>query len=120
MRKLRPNDIVTIGWIAWELGNGIPLILLGQWILAVVMTAAGIGVAWGLDRYENRIYRKGSKISWLDFMRIRDLMSHGHNYEAVIYTMKVAYGMDEAQVQALKPEDLNVLMEKLKVKKSNG
>jgi hypothetical protein len=34
--------------------------------------------------------------------------------------MKVAYGMDEAQVQALKPEDLNVLMEKLKVEKSNG
>jgi len=120
MAKLRPNDIVAIGWIAWEIGSALPLFYLGQWMLGGVMLILGIVVAWGLDCYENRIYRKGAKISWLDFMRIRDLMSHGHNYEAVIYTMKVAYGMDEAQVQALKPEDLNVLMEKLKVEKSNG
>ncbi len=79
------------------------------------MLIFGIIVAWGLDRYENRIYRRGAKISWLDFMRIRDLMAHGNNYEAVIYTMRTAYRMDEAQVQALKPEDLNVLMSKLKV-----
>ena len=84
------------------------------------MLIFGIIVAWGLDRYENRIYRRGAKISWIDFMRIRDLMAHGNNYEAVLFTMKAAYRMDEAQVQALKPEDLNTLMEKLKVENQNG
>jgi hypothetical protein len=113
--KLRPNDVVTIGWIAWEIGSALPLFYLGQWVLGGMMLIFGIIVAWGLDRYENRIYRKGAKISWLDYMRIRDLMAHGHNYEAILFTLNRAYGMDESQIQALKPEDLNTLMEKLKI-----
>jgi hypothetical protein len=118
MRKLRPNDIVTVVAIASEL-VAILLFLLQIWLLGAIYCFASVVAIVFLNHNLNGIYKKGSTIRWLDYLRIRDLMAHGHNYEAVIYTMKVAYGMDEAQIQALKPEDLNTLMEKLKVNKEN-
>ena len=115
--KLRPNDIVAVGSVVWVLLIGIGVFFLHEmnmWLL--VLEVAGVLVILGLNRYENRIYRTGGTLSWLDWMQVRDMMATAHNREAINFILAKAYKMDEKQVMALSPEDLDVLLQKLKTK----
>ena len=71
-----------------------------------------------VDLYEDRFYRKGTTIGWLDYMHMRDLMAHGNNYEAVVFILKKAYKMNEDEIKRLTPNEMDELLQKLKVKQS--
>jgi hypothetical protein len=49
---------------------------------------------------------------------MRDLMAHGQNYEAVVFVLKKAYKMSEQEIQRMSPEEMDELLQKLKVKQS--
>jgi len=117
-RKLHPNDYVAIVSIAYDLATGIPAILLGMTWLGIAIIVGGIAIIGAFDYWEDRFYRQGAAIGWLDYMHMRDLMAHGQNYEAVIFVLKKGYKMNEAEVQRLKPEELDELLQKLKVKQN--
>jgi hypothetical protein len=114
--KLRPNDIVAAVSVACLLATAISFILAGQILLSLYTFGAGAIIVIAVNRYENRIYRKGGTLSWLDWMQVRDMMATAHNREAINFILAKAYNMDEKQVMALSPEDLDVLLQKLKTK----
>jgi hypothetical protein len=118
--KLHPQDVVAIVSVAWDICTGVPLLLIGQTLIAALVLMGGVVIVIGADLYEDRFYRRGGKISWLDFMQIRDLMSHGNNFEAIRFTMKRAFDMDDEEILALKPEDFSTLMNKLRIEQQNG
>jgi hypothetical protein len=70
--------------------------------------------------YKDRRYNKGGKISYLDWMQIRDLMSHGENYKAAIFAMKKGYNMSEEELKTLTPEKFHELMDKLKAQQDKS
>jgi hypothetical protein len=109
--KLHPKDIVALVTFCVD----IPLLLLGQTFPATLVVMGGLALFVGAEWYETRFYRVGGKISWLDFIQIRDLMTHGNNYEAIKFTMKQAFDMDEKEILTLKPEEFAKLMSKLRV-----
>lgn len=69
---------------------------------------------------EDRQLKKRGKISWLDYMQIRDLMAHGNNYEAAVLTLKKGYGMEEDEMKKLTPERFHELMINLRTEKQEG
>lgn len=112
--RLKPNDIVAVGSVVWLLLIGIGVFFsheINVWIFA--LEVAGVLVILGLNHYENRIYRKGGTLSWMDWMQVRDMMATSHNREAIALILTKAYNMDEKQILALSPEDLDVLLRKL-------
>ena len=46
--------------------------------------------------YRSMRFKRGGKINWLDYLKIRDMLSHGQNYEAAIFALKKAYNISEA------------------------
>lgn len=64
--------------------------------------------------------RRGGKISWLDYLKIRDLMAAGHNYEAAIFTLKKAYNITEEEAAKMTPERFHELMGNLKTEQAKG
>jgi hypothetical protein len=113
--KMHPNDFVAAVSIGYDVASTAFFLSQGLTLIAIANLVAGITVVLLADYYENRYYRRGSRISWLDWMQTRDLMAHGQNYEAIVLLLKKAYKMNENDIVALKPEDLKVLMQKLKV-----
>jgi hypothetical protein len=118
MKRLHPNDWVAIVSIAYDLCTGIPALLLGFIWLGVAIIIGGVALVALFDWWEDRFYRQGAIISWLDYMRVRDLMAHGQNYEAVIFTLRKGYNMTEAEVKRLSPDELDTLLQKLKVRQN--
>ena len=114
--RLHPNDQVAIVSIAYDIATGLWAWYMGATVLALAIVAGGITIVGLFDYWENRRYRKGATISWLDWMHTRDLMNHGQNYEAVIFVLRKAYNLTEQELLRLKPEDLDGMLHKLKVK----
>lgn len=119
MKRLHPNDWVAIVSIAYDLATGIPAIFLfHQTMLGIAIIVGGIALIAGFDWWEDRFYRQGATVGWLDYMHMRDLMSHGQNYEAVIFILRKAYNLPESEIRRLGPDDLDTLLQKLKVKQN--
>lgn len=118
MVKLHPNDLVAIVSIAYDLATGIPAILFGYTWLGIAIIVGGVAIVAAFDWWEDRFYRNGSTIGWLDYMHMRDLMAHGQNYEAVVFVLKKAYKMTEQEIQRMSPTDMDIMLQRLKVKQS--
>jgi hypothetical protein len=110
--------LVAIVSIAYDLATGIPAILLGYTWLGVAIIVGGVAIVAVFDWWEDRFYRQGATIGWLDYMHIRDLMAHGNNYEAVVFTLRKGYKMNEDEIKRMSPDDMDELLQKLKVKQS--
>lgn len=118
--KFHPQDIVAIVSIASDIVIGIVFFSYGNILLGIFAIFGSIVPVVLVDYYEDRFYRKGGKITWLDWMQIRDLMAHGENYEAIKFTMRRAFNMDDKEILALSPEEFAALMNKLKVEQREG
>lgn len=118
MVKLHPNDLVAIVAVTEDIGAGIVAILMGITILGIIIMVVGIATVIAFDWWEDRFYRNGSTIGWLDYMHMRDLMAHGQNYEAVVFVLRKAYKMTEQEIQRMSPEDMDRMLQKLKIKQS--
>lgn len=116
--RLHPNDLVTIVAVAEDIATGIAAAWMGITLLGVAIVVVGIVSLVAFDWWENRFYRRGSTIGWLDYMHMRDLMSHGQNYEAVVFILKKAYKLNEQEIQRLSPKEMDELIQKLKVKQN--
>jgi hypothetical protein len=113
--KLHPQDWVAIVSIVSDIVIGAVFFTMGNIPMSLFAIAGSIVPVVLVDYYEDRFYRRGGKITWLDFMQIRDLMAHGNNFEAIKFTMKRAFNMDEKEILVLKPEEFANLMSKLRV-----
>jgi hypothetical protein len=118
LKKLHPNDLVAAVSIGYDLAIGIPALFLGATWFGALTIIGGVVIVFGFDYWEDRFYRRGAEIGWLDYMHMRDLMAHGQNYEAVVFVLKKAYKMSEQEIQRMSPEEMDELLQKLKVKQS--
>ena len=116
--RLHSNDKVAIVSIAYDIITAIWAIATQQTMLGLAIVAGGIAIVGLFDWWEDRLYRRGAMISWLDYIRMRDLMNHGQNYEAVIFVLRKAYKMTEDELLRLSPKDLDDLLQKLKVEQN--
>jgi hypothetical protein len=120
LKKLHPNDLVAAVSIGYDLAIGIPALIYGATWFGILSIIGGVAIVFGFDWWEDRIYRQGATLSWLDFMHMRDLMAHGQNYEAVLFVLRKAYNMDEAEIKRLTPEEMDTLLQNLKVKQGGS
>ena len=95
--------------------------------MSLLVIGLGIGFVFGGYAHlkwktyqEAKELKKRGKISWLDYMQIRDLMAHGNNYEAAVLTLKKGYDMNEDEMKKLTPERFHQLMMNLRTDKQEG
>lgn len=120
MVKLSPSDWVATVSIIWDVGIGVPLILFHMAMIGILNIIAGVVLVAGAAIYEDRHWKSQGKISWLDFMQIRDLMAHGNNYEAAVLTLKKGYNMEEDEMKKLTPERFHELVMNLRTEKQGA
>lgn len=116
---MRPNDKIFVA-ASFEILAIIGLIFVSPAIASAVGLVCFFSLLF-LNRYVNRIYspKFQGKITWLDWMQIRDLMATSRNYEAVVLALRRAYGIDEKQLRILSPDDLHNLLVKLRTEQNS-
>lgn len=110
MVKLKPQDVVAMVSIGWDILIAIPLILGGFTMIGIVNLIVGVVIVIGVDAYEDFHKPKKREITWLDYLRIRDLMAKGQNYEAAIFALRKTYNLSEVEAAQISPEKFHEMM----------
>lgn len=118
MKSLKPNDIVTVFAVGYDIIATAVLWYIGQTTFGIINLLIGMAIVLSVDLYEDRKYKDGGKITWLDWMQVRDLIATMHGKEAIVLILHKAYGMKEEDIVKLTPQELDVLMRKLKVEEA--
>jgi hypothetical protein len=116
--KLHPSDYVAMASVGYDIVATAILWHLGQNVFAVINLIVGILIVVGVDAYEDLKTRNGGKLTWLDWMQVRDLIATMHGKEAIVLILSKAYHMTEDDIEKLTPQDVDKLMRKLKVEQA--
>lgn len=115
--KLHPSDYVAVFAVGYDVVATAILWSVGQPLIGIVNLIVGTVIVVGVDLFEDR-HKSSGKLSWVDWLQVRDLIATMHGKDAIALILHKAYGMTEDDMERLSPQELDVLMKKLKVEQA--